>query len=258
MSETAKEDDAFDFLYRIKTLPLASPESPRDHVSRFAVATIPDKFDADEFRYICACVYAAWVDLKRLPDPVDVARYGANVARVREVMKHPSFTAAMQAQGVPFQETGGLTAEQLLLMQILTNPTDKRDLKAKLKQAGVTYLQYRAWMRQEVFASYMMRTAEGMLTDHIPDFNTVLTQKALAGDLNALRYANELSGRHDPNRQQVLDLQVIVSRLLDIITRNVTDTETLTRISNEFALVMGSTQSGPPAIRGEIGVNHNN
>lgn len=210
-------------------------------------------FDPEDFTDVVNAVYHDWTGYRRLPDVERVqALSGVSAGNADKIMKSQEFATAIQNRGVPWSNPTGLTATQMLVAQIITNPTDKRPLKTKLKQAGVTYGQYRAWMNQPGFSQYLNNVTEGMLLDHIPDFNTVLTTKALGGDLNSIKYINELSGRHDPNRQQVQDLQAVVTALLDIITRNVKDPEVMQQIAAEFQMTMNSkTAVGSQTIRGE-------
>lgn len=217
---------------------------------KWTVGGIPEGVTREDFTTVLSGCYVAYTSNRQLPDMVEIQRYVKTVPAtiIAKILASDEFTDAAVARGIPWDNFNGLTAEQMLVAQIVTNPTDKRPLRAKLKSAGVTYAQYRAWMHQPVFSQYMNRITEGMLVDHIPDFNTVLTNKALSGDINALKYVNELSGRHDPNRQQVLDLQAIVQNLLEIIQRNVTDPATFQRIAAEFSLAVNSKQT----IRGEI------
>lgn len=218
---------------------------------KFTSGVGPKNVDRMDFLTVVGAAYQYWTyakdfaGLAELKRDTDVAE-----ATIKKILASEEYYAALRSRGVPIRNTEGLTAEQMYCIQVLTNPTDRRDVKKKLAACGVTYLQYRGWMQQPAFANYMHKITEGMLTDHLPDMLTVLTNKAMNGDLNAIKYVNELSGRHDPNKQQVVELQAVVRNLLEIIMRNVTDEETLRRISNEFALVMNAAQG--KTVKGEI------
>lgn len=203
--------------------------------------------DEENLGLVLGAVYQEYTATKgKIPDIRRInSLIGIGAGEVKKILDSSDFKDAITARGINW-DGQTLTATQMLVAQILTNPTDKRDLKTKLRSAGVTYPQYRAWMNSPEFGGYMRQITEGMLTDHLPDFNTALTKKALGGDLNAIKYVNELSGRHDPNAQQLLDLQAIVQTLLEIIQRNVKDPETLKLIASEFSLAVNSK----PTIRG--------
>lgn len=216
------------------------------------------RFDAPEgvtehqFRTVVGAAYTAYTmdgvvpDQERIRTLVGKKNYTKRL--ISRIIDTENFKNAMLTRGVPWKNSDGLSAQQMYTLQILTNPTDRRELRAKLKSAGVTYPQYRAWLNQPHFSRYLSTVTENMLQQHIPDFNTVLTNRALAGDVNALKFAYELSGRHDPNRKEVLDLQVIVNALLEVITRNITDPAQLMRIQSELQLTLVAKN----VIKGEI------
>lgn len=205
-----------------------------------------------QFRTVVGAAYTAYTMDRVVPDQeriralIGKGNYTKKV--ISKIIDTENFKNAMLTRGVPWKNGDGLSAQQMYTLQILTNPTDRRELRAKLKSAGVTYPQYRAWLSQPHFSRYLSTVTENMLKDHIPDFNTVLTNKALSGDVNALKFAYELSGRHDPNHQQVLDLQVIVNALLEVITRNIKDPTVLMQIQSELQLTLVAKN----VIKGEI------
>jgi len=215
----------------------------------------PSGITETQWRTIVGAAYTAYTMDRVVPDQERIrALTGKRYTKklISQAIDTENFKNAMLTRGVPWKNGDGLSAQQMYTLQILTNPTDRRELRAKLKSAGVTYPQYRAWLNQPHFSRYLSTVTENMLKDHIPDFNTVLTNRALAGDVNALKFAYELSGRHDPNHKDVLDLQVIVNALLEVITRNITDPEQLMKIQAELQLTLVAKN----VIKGEIANGH--
>lgn len=174
--------------------------------------------------------------------------------KISEVMGSKEYLEAIKQRGMLTRpdDANGITAQQSYLLSILSDPTFvKRSMRDKLKAAGVTYPQYRAWLKQPVFLRHFNRMTEGMLTDHTGNLHTVLMNKALNGDLAAIKYIYELNGRFDPASRQMQDIAVIVERIIDIIVRNVTDPQTLQRISTEMQLIINPAPA--KTIRGELG-----
>ena len=223
--------------------------------TKWRVGATPNGISYADYQDVLNTVYHLYTKNRALPDLQSISLHSmVGAATVKKAVETKEFVQAITARGVPWLDSKGLTSQQMLAIQVLTNPTDKRALKDKLRAVGVTYPVYRGWMNQPAFSQYMFKITEGMLTDHLPDFNTALTNKGLAGDLNAIRYINELSGRHDPNRQQVLDLVAIVEKLLDIIQRNVTDPVVFQKIAAEFQMTVASKTT----LQGEITRGPNN
>lgn len=76
------------------------------------------------------------------------------------------------------------------------------------------------------------------LEDHLPDFHTKIVERGLSGDLNAIKFAYELTGRHDPAKQQMVDLNRMVMLLLEVITKYIRDPQVLTQINNDVDLIL--------------------
>lgn len=224
---------------------------------KYEAGKAPEGVSYAAYVAVSNAVYVLWTKDGTLPSASGIkslCEEHITDVELNKILSSDNFARSMASRGVPWRKSHGLSSLQMHVLAIVTDPTNKKPLATKLKQAGITYQQYRAWMREPAFFQYFNSITEGMLTDHIGDFNTVVTQKALNGDLNAIKYANELSGRHDPNKQAVLDLKSLVAQLLEIIMTEVTDTETLERIQTKFALTM-QTQGlipGGPSIKGEI------
>jgi hypothetical protein len=65
-----------------------------------------------------------------------------------------------------------------------------------------------------------------------------LTMRAVAGDTAAIKMFYEVSGRHDPNKQQLQDLGQVINLILEVITRRITDVGTVRQITNDLDLVL--------------------
>lgn len=216
---------------------------------------IPKGTSERVFRNVISAAYTAWVGSQgtKLPSVEDMHKYYPEVTKrkIATVIATDEFIEAIRDRGLPWTKgdfRSGLSPVQQFAISIITNPTDKRGLKAKLATAGVTYTQYRAWLKDPLFSRYMNGITEGMLTEHVGDLHTALMNKALAGDLNAIKYVYELNGRFDPASRQMADVAVLVERIIEIVVRNVTDPVVLGRIQTEMSNVIRSN-----TIKGEIG-----
>ena len=196
---------------------------------------------------VAAAAGAAYQYHKRLPTVAEIAKI-ANMPehRVIKYMAQDKFKEVMRMRGYDGfgESTGGLTPQQIFTVGIITNPTDRRPLAAKLKSAGITYATYRAWLKTPSFMQYINKIGEDMLGEHVADVHTAIVNKASSGDINAARLFYEVSGRHDPNKQAMADINSIVSLLLEIITRYVRDVDTLSKISMDIERVMSGGTAG--------------
>lgn len=217
---------------------------------------IPSGVGEKTFRHVVGAANTAYVACKGIPSVDQIYDFSdkrVTKATISKICLTDEFKQAMQARGISWrpEDYTGISTEQQYCIAILTDPTHSaKTLSQKLKLAGVPYAKYRNWLKQPTFARYLNNITEGLLTDHAGDLHTVLMNKALNGDINAIKYVHELSGRHDPNHRQVEDLLVIVDRLIEIISQEITDQAVLTRIANKMNLVMAQTTTS--TIKGEI------
>lgn len=215
---------------------------------------LPKGVGEKTFRHIVGAANTAYVAVRGIPTIDQIYDYSdkrVTKATISKTVLTDEFKDAMTQRGIPWRadDYTGISTEQMYCIQILTDPTHKaKTLQAKLKLAGIPYQKYRNWLKQPTFERYLNNLTEGMLTDHVGDLHTVLMNKALNGDINAIKYVHELSGRHDPNQQQVKDLRIIVDRLIEIISEEVTDQQVLIRIANKMNLTMSTATS----VKGEL------
>lgn len=229
---------------------IPSPVGNRHYVG----LRIPKGHSERVFRNVISAAYTAWVGNRgSLPSVDDVHRYYPEVAKrkISAILATDEFAEAIRNRGIPWNNgnyRAGLTATQQFAISIITNPTDKRSLKNKLASAGVTYPQYRAWLKDPLFSRYLNSLTEGMLVDHVGDLHTALMNRALNGDLAAIKYVYELNGRFDPASRQMADVSVLVEKIIEIVMRNVSDPVVLSKIAGEMRGVISG-----PTIKGEIG-----
>lgn len=217
-------------------------------ITRMAV---PDGETSEHFRRVVGAAYTAWVGSARskLPDVNDVLEYTGTMTPkvVGRIMVTPEFEAAIRERGVPWNNGGGLTAQQMLALAVMTDPTNKKTPAVKLKAIGVSYGQYRAWLKQPLFANKLNQLAESAIRDHLPDMQIALTNKATSGDLNAIKFVYELTGKYDPASKEVIQLKAVIQMLLEVLSRHLSQQPEL------LQAVAGDIQKAlPQSIKGEV------
>jgi hypothetical protein len=190
------------------------------------------------FRKILAGAAAGYSVNKRVPTVEEIHFYsGAAPKSISKVLATQEFKDIMERRGYAWDKAK-LTPEQEFAVGIITDPSRRGDMASKLKAAGISFSQYRAWMKQPHFKDFISKVGEDMLGEHIQDVHTSVVNRATNGDINAAKLVYELTGRYDPAKQQVIDLQAIISLLLEVITRHVRDPIVLGDISRDVELVM--------------------
>lgn len=128
------------------------------------------------------------------------------------------FLAALAVRGVvPLGQ--GLTAQQSLAIDILTDPNVSGTWNTKLRKAGVTEKQMSLWMESETFAGQFKLLATRRMNQVLPAVDVVLATKALSGEMDALRYYDKRMGR-DPDKKEEMSSREVVSIVLDSLSKH--------------------------------------
>lgn len=131
-----------------------------------------------------------------------------------------------------------LSPQQQHAVLIVTDPTRSDSLRKRLELVGISYQTYRNWMKQPAFGNAIRALSEDVLQDNLASVHTSMTSKAMAGDVTAARLVYELSGRHDPAKQQMLDFSRIIGLVLESLTRHVTDPIILERLGTDLDVIL--------------------
>lgn len=202
----------------------------------------PHGTGTETFYKLLSNAYALYVTTGSYDNEGLQRRTGMTEASIAKVIASPEFKRAMSVRGV-VPNASGLTLEQDYALQKLTDPSDGKNLQAKLKQLGVSYSKYRAWMKQPVFKAVIESYTNDVLYDNNPSM-VQLAKKAGEGDLAAIKYLHELNGTYDPNRQTNIDFMQMLQLVIEIIFRHVKDADTLKALDSDLKMVV-EKMTGP-------------
>jgi hypothetical protein len=117
-----------------------------------------------------------------------------------------------------------LTPIQLLTLNTLLDFNDPRPFHRKLQQLGVNSRDFAAWKRDPAFAVYYKKRIQG-LVDQSHEVDLALFERAIDGDITAIKFYNELTGRYRPQTAgvEVANVKLLVLKLMEVITRKLQD-----------------------------------
>ena len=209
------------------------------------LVALPQGYTERQFLDIVNAATAAVNSLGRIPKVEEIGRYSSVTNKViAKCIQTKEFKDLMRKRGYDFSDRAHLTSEQVWCVSIITDPTNRKPLREKLAQAGIEYRTYRAWLNQPLFARYIKEIGEKLLVDHIQDVHTRVVERASNGDIQAMRLYYDLIGRTDSNTNKaVADLNATVRLLLEVLMRNISDVETLSRITKEIEQITSGSGS---------------
>lgn len=186
---------------------------------------VPDAFSPAMFRHIVAGVDLLYRQKGRMPTVSEVMSSWEDfdLKTIRQAFATPEFAKALEIRGIPFDTKTSLTAEQLYAIQILQDPTSKKTTSARLADVGIPIGKYRAWMRNPIFARAMHEQAEQNLGDAPQMALNRLIANAEAGDQRAIEKILEISGRWNPQQQEVQNARTVVLTVMEVIQEVLAD-----------------------------------
>lgn len=166
---------------------------------------------------------------------------------ISKAWKKDEFRTALLARGVdltPDSSKGLLTPTQVLLANILFNVGDKRSVREKCESIGISSQQYTAWLRQPGFADYLRKRGESAFS--ATDFQAYqsLSQLVAEKDIQGIKLFFEMRGIYNPKLQVEVNVEMVVVKVVEILTRHVQDPEVLMAIASEIEqLELGAGQT---------------
>lgn len=183
---------------------------------------VPPEMDPKMFRHIVAAVDMLYRRDGVIPSAQAVLKHweGFTPKAVNLAMGSEELKDALLLRGIQWDAKLGLSALQLNAILTLQDFTDGRSTSAKLRTIGVTMPQYRAWMRNPLFAQQMSRESENNLADSVGMALNRLIGNAEAGDQRAVEKLLEISGRYNPQAQELQNAQQVLQIFLESLERH--------------------------------------
>lgn len=169
---------------------------------------------------------------------------------IKKCWEDQTFRTALTHRGVDFspeRSKGLLTPVQLTLANSLLNMHDKRSVREKLKECGVTSSTYNGWLSAPAFRNYLASRGEQLFGSHDHEAYAALLGVATAGDVSALKLFFEMRGIYNPKVSVEVNIPQVLGQVVEIITRHVTDPGTLAAIAEDIAALQ--TGGHRPAVQ---------
>lgn len=167
---------------------------------------------------------------------------------VKLAWQNERFRKALLARGLDLsrlEDLDLLTPVQLALANLLLNIHDKTSLRQKLEVLNVTTQQYNAWMRSPGFQNYLRKRAEETFKGADSEAYLGLVKAIQGGDVKAIQLFFEMRGIYNPKVTLDINIEVVLTKVIEIISRHVTNPAILSAIATDFEqLELNSAHSG--------------
>ncbi len=171
--------------------------------------------------------------------------YNVPESKFVKYMGSSQVRSAIEERGVSFRgldysdkwRSNALTPLQLLAAQTFLDLTDTRGNKKKLQDLGIDTRTWNSWLRDPVFKDYLERSARKLRENSSHEADLALIDGLQRGNPQLIKLYFEMTGQYIPKSQQVgpdIDLQGLLTRILEIILEEVKDPQVAARISDKL------------------------
>lgn len=165
--------------------------------------------------------------------------------QTKDLVETPRFREALKARGIPLPDQTHLEPKQVALLAILADQSIIMSEREKCMLLHIPYEHFLAWLEWPPFRAKYTTSYEKTLRRATEQGDAQLAALINQGNLNAIKYANEMTGKYRPQDAQAMSVVSVMAMVLSILQKHVTDEVTLTVVSGE--LMKLATGNGLPA-----------
>jgi hypothetical protein len=157
--------------------------------------------------------------------------------QVEKVWPSSRFQKSLETRGIATTKNPNLTLRQETFLQAYLNPLNLKTPQVLAKQMKISLLELDGWMRQKEFAKAMSVKSQENLDKYLPMADQALGQLVQQGDMKAITFLNQLTGRFDANKQNIIDIASVMMQVQDVILRHVREPEIKRNIARELIMI---------------------
>lgn len=191
-----------------------------------------------------------WFLHGRLPTPEQLReKFDIGPKVLNGILQKEIVQQSFVGRGIPTIEGRTLAPEQITAINTVLNTTDKRSQSKKLADMGISAAKWNGWKQSAQFKEYYKARVEAIFGDALPDVHMALMDRAVNGDLGALKFYYEITG-HYTSEGKAVDLKMIMERVFEIISIHVKDPSLLASIAGDLLKLAGIDSKG--MVGGEV------
>ena len=185
-----------------------------------------------------------WFSEGRLPTPETLRiKFNLTQKELNGILGNELVVRSFEARGIPTVAGRDLTPDQITAINTMLDPLDGRSYKKRLTDLGLTTKIWDGWKQNVSFKEYYLKRAETILGDSIPEAHAALIDRVQSGDIGALKFYYEITGRYT-GKDTAIDIRAIINRIFEIIATHVQDPTQLMAIAHDLKLLTALDSSG--------------
>lgn len=159
---------------------------------------------------------------------------------LEKIWSTTKFQKSLDDRGIKTTKNPNLTLRQEMFLQAYMNPMNMKPPQIIARQLKINQAELDGWMRDKHFADAMSAKSEENLKKYLPLADQSLGQLVQQGDMKAIQFLNQMTGRFDPNAKSQIDVGGLLLAVQDIVLKHVRDPITKRNIGRELiALAQG-------------------
>lgn len=174
-----------------------------------------------------------YLDAGRLPTFEESSDLGLSLDKWQQFWINRGVRQALTDKGIPLLIPTGegvdypipsavLSGRQLECINALLDVNDTRPDHKKLRDMGITSREFETWNSNRVFREYYEQRAKNLLERGSTDADRALLDNVRMGDLSAIKYFDEKTGRYRPHDPQIVNFTLLVNQIIEILAARLT------------------------------------
>ena len=109
----------------------------------------------------------------------------------------------------------------VMAVELLIDPIDKRSRTTKLKAVGISSKRFNYLLEKEEYRKYWDKKVSVVISQTKNFGDLALARNVDNGDLQSIKYYNELTGRYRGQDETVINLMVLLGRMMEVLAKHV-------------------------------------
>jgi hypothetical protein len=140
-----------------------------------------------------------------------------------------------------------LSTEQMIAINTILDRNDTRSDKKKLADLGINTQTYAGWQKDPVFKQYYIDRCEALFPTMTAEAHRALMDNVARGDLGSIKLAYEMTGRWSSKAVGDLNIEFLLMRVIETISKHVTDPVALAAIAGDLGVFAELPVAAPHA-----------